>query len=431
MTAFDRIEPRLADLLGDLAAAHTPDYIDDLLRVAERAPQRAAWSAPERWLPMGILAQRSTVPRVPWGSFVLVAILTTALVAAGLIISAGSSPPIPAPFGPAVNGALLYRDADGTIRSLDAASGEVSTIVPLGTRFGDPVVSRDGRRLALFPAGSGPGRIDIAEMDGSDVTTLAGEHYQVSGIDWSPDSESLAIISDVRGIRSVSILPVDGSAARTLALGREVDQVWYLPDGRLALLAAREPGNACNLDTPFTIRSCDLFTVNADGTGLAPVLDAARFDGITIHPSPDGTTLLYVFWADNAEGRLHVVDLSTGQDERLWLRGIGGAYAINRAWFSPDGSAILFDLFESGGDHWAVVSSAGGYVREIGPSWPDRPEGTIPDASWSPDGRSVLAAYPTADGRHELWVLDATGQGTDRRLDVEVPYLPTWQRTAD
>jgi WD40 repeat protein len=428
MTAFDRIESRLPELLGDLAAAGIPDYTDDLLRATEHAPQRAAWSAPERWLPMGILAQHSIAPRVPWG-FVVVAILTTALIAAGLIISTGSSS-IPAPFGPAANGALLYRDPDGTIRTLDAATGEVSTIAAHGQGSSDPVPSRDGRRLALLPAGPGPGHVIVADLDGSEVTTLAGEYWNVSGVDWSPDSQALAVVTDGSGIPSISVLPVDGSSAQTLALGREVDQMWYLPDGRLALLAARQPGSACNLETPFTIRSCDLFTVNADGTGLRPVLDAARFDGIKIHPSPDGKKMLYVFWADNAEGRLHVVDIASGQDHRLSVRGVGGAFNINRAYFSPDGSAILFDLFESGGDHWAVVPAGGGEVREIGPTWPDRPEGTVPDAFWSPDGRSVLALYPVADGTSELWLLDVTGDGVDRRLEVDVPYLPAWQRTA-
>jgi Tol biopolymer transport system component len=441
MTAFDRIEPRLSELLDDLAAAAIPDYVDDLLRVTEHAPQRGAWSTIERWLPVDILAQRSTVSRVPWGSVVLVAVLTTVLIAAGLLISAGSSSAIPPPFGPAANGALLYRDTDGTIRSLDARTGEVSLIAALGVGTSDPFPSRDGRRLALLPAEPGPGRITVVAIDGSNAITLAGEYWNVSGIDWSPDSQALAIVSDVRGIPSISVLPASGSAGRKLSLGREPDQLWYLPDGRLVLLAAREPGDACNLETPFSIRRCDLFSVNPDGANLTPILDprsfwrgtadAPRFDGIKIHPSPDGTKLVYVFWAENAEGRLHVVDIASGRDDRLPLSGVDDDFSINRAWFSPDGSAILFDLLESGGDHWAIVPSDGGQVREIGPTWPDRSEGTVPDAFWSPDGRSVLALYPATDGSSELWLLDATDEGLDRRLDVDVPYLPNWQRTGD
>ena len=101
-------------------------------------------------------------------------------------------------------------------------------------------------------------------------------------------------------------------------------------------------------------------------------------------------------------------------------------YNINSAWFSPDGRSILFDFFEADGDHWAVVPSAGGAPVRIGQKWPKN--GT--DASWSPDGRSVLARYPTSDTPSELWVLDPTGAGADRRLDGNIPYLPPWQRVA-
>jgi len=362
-----------------------------------------------------------------------VAMLATAVVAAGLIVSAGSRPAVPAPFGPARNGVLLYRAMDGVVRSIDPGTGRVLAISGAFDRRGDPVPSRDGRRVAFVPVESGPGQVVVADLDGSAATTLVGEYRDVSAIDWSPDSTSLAIISDVRGIRAISILEADGTAARTLALGREVDQMWFLPDGRLALLAAREPGSACNLDTPFHIRSCDLFMVEATGTDLERVLDAPRFDGITIHPSPDGTKVVYVEWAEHAEGRLHVVDLLAGRDERLILRDIRPRddYAINNAWFSPDGSSILFDLFEPAGDHWAIVPSTGGQVRKIGPAWPRDVEGAGTDASWSPDGRSVLAHYRSSDGTGELWILDATGQATDRRLDNVVPGLPAWQRTAD
>ena len=122
------------------------------------------------------------------------------------------------------------------------------------------------------------------------------------------------------------------------------------------------------------------------------------------------------FAAQPLEPGLHLVELAPRimgtRDRRLDVQGLNDPYAINRAWFSPDGSAILFDLFEEDGDHWAIVPSDGGPVRRIGPEWP----GDTPDASWSPDGRSVLALFPTEDGGNELWILDATGSEPDRRL---------------
>ncbi len=57
MTTFDRIEPRLPELIDELAAASVPDYFDDLLRATAGAKQRPAWSSLERWLPMGVIAR--------------------------------------------------------------------------------------------------------------------------------------------------------------------------------------------------------------------------------------------------------------------------------------------------------------------------------------------------------------------------------------
>ena len=194
MTTFDRIEPRLPELLDELAAATVPDYLDDLLRAAERAPQRPAWSAPERWLPMGTLARPSPITRFPWRPAVVVALVAMTLVAVGLIVSVGSRPAIPIPFGPAGNGALLYRDADGTIRTLDPETGRVASIAAPLARPGDPVPSRDGQRVAFLPADLGAGRIVVSDPDGTNAVTLAGDYHDVSQIDWSPDSGSLAIV---------------------------------------------------------------------------------------------------------------------------------------------------------------------------------------------------------------------------------------------
>ena len=60
----------------------------------------------------------------------------------------------------------------------------------------------------------------------------------------------------------------------------------------------------------------------------------------------------------------------------------------------------------------------------------DDPSDRFTQASWSPDGASVVAYYPTLSGEDELWLLDPTGRGEDRRLPLSVNGAPTWQRTA-
>ena len=66
MTAFDRLEPQIPELMNELAPARVPDYFDDMLRQTARTRQRTAWSSLERWLPAGVIARTDTVRQIPW-----------------------------------------------------------------------------------------------------------------------------------------------------------------------------------------------------------------------------------------------------------------------------------------------------------------------------------------------------------------------------
>ena len=434
MTTFERFERSIPELMTELAPAHVPDYFDDMLRTTATTSQRPSWSYPERWLPVEITARPLTSRSFPWRPIVVLALIAL-LVAAGLAVYVGSQNRVPPPFGAAGNGVLFYRASDGSIVSLDPVDGSTATVLPASEKEVDPLPSRDGQRIALVPYGSSTSApITVRGVDGSDQVTLAGVYREIDAVDWSPDVSDLAIVSNQGGLQSITVAASDGTAAHTLALGRQVSLISYLPDGRLATVAGERPGDACPGDDA-TRAPCALFVVNSDGTGLDMLIPAADFHGInTIAPSPDGTKLLWVEWnigtgnvADpEAPGRLHVYDLRAGVDRRLADDDFPVPYNINRAWFSPDGSSILFDLFEATPNHWAVVSLAGGAPIRIGQGWPQN--GT--DASWAPDGRSVLARYPTSDTTSELWLLDPSGGGADRRLDGNLPYLPPWQRVA-
>ena len=100
MTAFDRVEPRIPELMNELAPATVPDYVDDLLRQTARTRQRPAWTFPERWLPMDITL--APVRARPRGLRTVVAVLLIALLAAALLVAYVGSRPhrVPAPSSP-------------------------------------------------------------------------------------------------------------------------------------------------------------------------------------------------------------------------------------------------------------------------------------------------------------------------------------------
>ena len=429
MTAFERFEREIPSLMDEIAPPRLPDYLDDMLRQTGRTRQRPAWASLERWLPMDVIARPAPL-RAPVLRPLLILVLIGLLVGAALALYAGSQQTrLPAPFGPARNGSMFFADTEGVIYSFDPATGARTAIVDGPDPYFGPTLSRNGQRLA-FHAGIDVGQVLVADVDGSNVHALDGTYSDIQGMDWSPDDRQLAIISTVAGEPSLTIAEADGSGATTLPLDHQVNTARYLPDGRLAFIGPQEPGANCG-GPDASDEPCALLVVNADGTGREVVLPGTSFMGLGLSPAPEGGSLIYPRWGAGEHGTVHVVDIASGQDRVLPVDGMAlGAIESNRSYLSPDGSQILFDRYEADGDHWAVAPVAGGPPVSIGPEWPDRAEGTFTQASWSPDGASVIAYYPTVSGDDELWLLDPTGREPDKRLPLSVGSAPTWQRTA-
>jgi len=427
MTSFDRFEREIPRLMDELAPSGLPDYIDDMLRATARTAQRPAWRSLERWLPMGEIARAVHGPSIPWRPLLLIALLA-ALLTAGLLVAGASAPRVPPPFGPAVNGSMFYHGPDGVIYAMDPMSGVSTAVVSGSETYSYPLPSRDGQRILFDHTDGDISQSFIAGVDGSDAHSLGATLTGWTWTDWSPEGDQLAVVSRVDGHPTLSFVATDGSGVTPSRFDREVKVAWYLPDGRLALIAAEDPKDRCR--GPDDLSSvCALWISDGDGGNARMLLDGRTFAGLSINPSPDGRELLYVRWATGEPGRLHILDLETEQERTVQIVNQDPVEAINSAWFSPDGSQILFDRYEADGEHWAVVPSAGGDAVNLGRDW-KRPEGTIPEAQFTPDGRSVLSFFPSADGPGELWLLDATGQGEDRQLPSPADYAPVFQRTA-
>lgn len=170
----------------------------------------------------------------------------------------------------------------------------------------------------------------------------------------------------------------------------------------------------------------ELFTINADGSGLAQLTNDPGYDD---HPawSPDGTRLAFTrtallyrdIYVMNADGTA-VVRLTTD-----------GADDHEMAW-SPDGTKIVWRIDRHGAGKLAVMNADGSGATEIAanrdgllsPSWP--PDGS---PSWSPDGTKLVVSSTRADGT-DLFIMNADGCGAvnltdDRAIDDE----PAWQPT--
>ena len=417
MTAFDRIEPRMPELMSELAQATVPDYFDDMLRQTGRARQWPAWASLERWLPMDVVARPVPV-RAPALRPLVLLLVIGALLAAGLALYAGSQrTPLPEPFGPARNGAIVYSNADRDIVAYDAATGTETPLIAGETWDVGPWFSRDGQRLAFARlSGAASGALWVASADGTAARQVMTS--PVDWFDWSGSGEQFVITRRTGGLGGPSeaaIVDVASGNSRVLDVGLEIrDPVWRPGHDQIVFsVPVRDAYRAYHL-------------VNADGSGHRKIEGVS---GLAINQptlSPDGSKLAYATWA-SGEGKaedIHVLDIDTGVET---IATPDDEYSYQDALFSPDGTKILTKRFEPGGPiQLAIVPTDGqGDVIPIGPSFPTGSEGQF---AWefSPDGTQVLVTYPH---NGTTWVLNADGTA-DRQMDWSAYDGQSWQRLA-
>ena len=197
MTINDqRFDRALPGLFIELASASTPDYLEAAIERASSRPQRPAWTYPGRWLPMADIASRPAfVPRAPWRT-IGVALVVLALVVALAVAFVGSRPQkVPAPFGPAANGSLLFADG-GDIYKADPGTGKTTAVVVGPETDVRPVWSLDGTRFAFerkVTGSSGQGLLFVAGADGrAPVQVTPGPLIGLADWVFSPDGRSIA-----------------------------------------------------------------------------------------------------------------------------------------------------------------------------------------------------------------------------------------------
>ena len=412
MTDLERFERRLPDLMAELSPPRIPDYFDDMLRTSARTRQRPSWASLERWLPMEITARPAPFGLPSWRPVLTLVVILALLVGAGAVLISGSRPKLPPLFGPARNGAVVYSNEGGDILAIDPATGKTTTIVGGASDDRYPYVSPDGQRL-LFVRFTDPVMLMTAKIDGSVIQAVATAE-ESSWNEFSPNGQKLVYIAEEGGTPFVRDMATGITVA--LAASSAVNVAQWLSDTQLLLVAENENSATA------------LWTINADGSNQQPLVTPDLCCGA--HAEAGGGRVAWTSWGDgpDAHGRIHVLDIATGNDLLLASTDKPGLLFLDPK-FSPDGRWLFVKQFGGTvtGVQPALIATDGtGEFIRIGPELP-KVNDEVPEirATFSPDGTQMLITYD--DGSAWLYAIPG-GEGS--KVDwAGVTYI-SWQRLA-
>lgn len=420
MTTNPRLERDLPGILGDLSAAPTPEYLDDVFVRTGRMRQRPGWTFPERWLPMADITRPRAFASAPPLRSIAVALVAIALLVAMALFYVGSQQRrVPAPFGPAANGLITY-EGGGNIYVGDPATRSSRVLVGGADDDHNPGFSPDGTLVAfLRSVSTTDNEIYTVRSDGTDLRKVTAASIPAdTWVNWAPDSKHFAAIVPASGdatIDDIGVLDLDGQMRR-LPTGMDITSLAFRPPLAQEILfrglGGGHPG---------------LYVMNADGTNVRPLLTVQTppdydQDLNSATYSADGSRIFYQRWTPDAI-QLWVMEADGSNPHRF-------VSDVDRAWegeisVSPDGRWIAFWRVSGNSQHVYVVHADGtGPVIPVGP----RLDGSVA-FGWSPDSSKLLMVpQDDVDMARQYFADPAPAQFTTSEWETRT--APDWQRLA-
>ena len=150
-------------------------------------------------------------------------LLVAALVAAALFaLAVASRPDLPAPFGPAHNGRIVYA-SKGDLYVLKAEGAKPQLLLGGPEKDRDPDFAPQGDQLMFMRDGANGTSLYVIRPDGSDLRLVAGPVVGLDWPAWSADGSRIAFSHRPGGRATVAIADVGTGAIQDLHLPGQAD----------------------------------------------------------------------------------------------------------------------------------------------------------------------------------------------------------------
>lgn len=279
----------------------------------------------------------------------------------------------------------LYDATQGTLLLGKRYTGTPNQLRSIVHRFANEIVYTFtgvrgvfGTEVA-FSARSGKSRgkeLYIVGMDGQDLRKVTDNRSFNLFPRWSPDGQWLAYTSFRTGTPIIYLRNVStGAEKEVVRFGGSKAPGGFSPDGVWLYAGVSQAGNS------------DIYRVRVVGGAVEKMVEGW---GLEVSPSlsPDGRRIAFVSDRGGSP-QIYVKTIGVAGETRI---SGGGGYATSPSW-SPAGDRIAYTARSGGRFVIATVAPDGSGSREIASAT----DGDCEDASFSPDGRSLVYTYKKRD----------------------------------
>jgi Tol biopolymer transport system component len=268
-----------------------------------------------------------------------------------------------------VDGKIVYVRLEGTryVIHVMNADGTGDKELPGQTAAVNmfPTVSPDGKRIAFMTGADPvnvPFQIAVINVDGSALRLLDGPNPMNGRPAWSPDGKQIAFSSGPSGVPGIYLWDLDTNATLqvTLPAGGQGASPFFRKDGAIGYTALKPDG------------SSELAFIKPDGSGYEKVADGVRLIlGGANSLAPDGKQVAYyTLDLTAATMSLRLLELSSKSDRTLFEGkdlGLLGFPRLPSASWTPDGKALIATLPSDKGAGLYRVSLDGTMKKRLSP----------------------------------------------------------------